>query len=69
MILDLPEKRKPKEIDEWHEFWCFKPRVIENKLVWLSRAERRYVTSYQRFDGATSGTYTVKIWEYKLIQW
>lgn len=69
MILELPKQRiKPKRT-EWHTFWCIWPRIIDNKLIWLSRAERRLMGMRELYDGASDMPYTVKDWEYRLISW
>lgn len=66
MILDLPEPKEVLDEKEWHLFWCIKPRIINNKLVWLSRAQRRLIKIVERYDGATGDTYRKRIYEYDL---
>lgn len=67
MIVQLKKKYEYKKAkqSEWCSFWCLRPRIINNHLLWLHRAERR-ITG-MRYDGASGLEYPV--YEYRLIDW
>lgn len=67
MIVHAKKKYEIKKArsDDWHAFWCIKPRWVENHILWLSRAERRIVKL--KYDGASGLEYP--IYEYRLINW